>query len=156
MAATAAASYGHGRTVQRPKEAPMSTASLTDVDAVRAGFEAFGRGDVAAFAESFHPDATWNHRNPDRLGGVHDGIDAILEFITESGRLTAGTLRAMPETIMYDGAGHVAVVTRVSGSRPDGRMLDDRQVLVFTLEGGRIRAADQYVGDPPAVTAFWA
>ena len=104
----------------------------------------------------FHPDATWNHRNPDRLGGVHDGRDAILAFIEESGRLTAGTLRALPETVMADGEGHVAVVTGVSGSRPDGRAFDDRQVLVFTLDAERVRAVDQYIGDPDAVTAFWA
>jgi ketosteroid isomerase-like protein len=134
----------------------VSTASLTDVDVVRAGFEAFGRGDLAAFAERFHPDATWNHRNPDRLGGVHDGIEAILEFIEESGRLTAGTLRAEPQAIMADGRSHVAVVTRVSGSRPDGRTFDDRQVLVFAVRDERVHAVDQYVGDPPAVTAFWA
>ena len=57
---------------------------------------------------------------------------------------------------MADGAGHVAVLTRVSGTRPDGRAFDDRQILLFTIEDGRVRTVDQYVGDPPAVTAFWA
>jgi ketosteroid isomerase-like protein len=81
---------------------------------------------------------------------------AIVAFIEESGRLTAGTLRALPEIVMADGEGHVAVVTRVSGSRPDGRAFDDRQVLLFTLDAERVRAVDQYIGDPEAVTAFWA
>jgi hypothetical protein len=48
------------------------------------------------------------------------------------------------------------VLTRVSGTRPDGRAFDDAQVLVFAVEGDRVRSVDQYVGDPPAVTAFWA
>ena len=56
---------------------------------------------------------------------------------------------------MADGAGHVAVPTRVSASRPDGRTFDDAQVLLFRLEGDRVRSVDQYVGDPAAVTAFW-
>jgi hypothetical protein len=30
------------------------------------------------FAARFHPDATWNHRNDDRLGGVKEGVDAIV------------------------------------------------------------------------------
>ena len=50
----------------------------------------------------------------------------------------------------------MAVVTGVSGSRPDGRAFDDLQVLVFTLDAERVRAVDQYIGDPDAVTAFWA
>jgi ketosteroid isomerase-like protein len=134
----------------------MTTATPTSTDVVRAGFEAFGRGDLAAFAEQFEPDATWNHRNPDRLGGIHAGIDAIVAFLQESGRSTAGTLRAVPTAMMADGDGHVCVLTRVSGTRPDGRTFDDAQVLVFTVEGERVRSVDQYIGDPPAVTAFWA
>jgi ketosteroid isomerase-like protein len=127
-----------------------------DVAVVRSGFEAFAKGDLAAFAALFHPDATWNHRNDDRLGGVHDGIDAIVAFLVESGQLTAGTLRALPGAVMADGEGRVVVLTRVIATRPDGRSFDDAQMLLFVVEGGRVRSVDQYVGDPPIVTAFWA
>lgn len=132
------------------------TAIRSDVDAVRAGFEAFGRGDLAAFADLFLPDATWNHRNDDRLGGIHAGSDGIVAFVTESAQLTAGTLRAVPQAIMGDGAGRVAVHLRVSGARPDGRTFDDEQMFLFILEGDRVSSVDQFVGDPAAVTAFWA
>jgi ketosteroid isomerase-like protein len=128
----------------------------TDVEAVRAGFAAVAAGDLAAFAAGFHPDATWNHRNDDRLGGVKHGIDAILGFLAESMQLTAGTLRPVPEVFMPDGAAHVAVRTRITAARPDGRSFDDIQILLFTLEGGLVRSVDQFVGDPTAVTAFWA
>ena len=57
---------------------------------------------------------------------------------------------------MPDGAGHVAVLTRISATRPDERAFDDTQILLFTLEDGRVRSVDQFVGDPTAVTAFWA
>jgi ketosteroid isomerase-like protein len=137
----------------------MTTATATagsDIGVVRGGFEAFGKGDMAAFAAMFAPDATWNHRNPDRLGGIHQGREGIVAFIVESGRLTQGTLRAAPEAIMADGAGRVAVLTRVSGTRPDGRTFDDPQILLFAVDGDVVRSVDQYIGDPPGVTAFWA
>jgi ketosteroid isomerase-like protein len=135
----------------------MSTTATTttDADAVRAGFEAFAEGDLATFGALFHEDATWNHRNDDRLGGIHAGREAILGFVVESGHLTEGTLRAIPEALMGDGEGHVAVTVRVSGTRPDGRTFDDPQVLVFALEDGLVRNVDQYIGDHAAVTAFW-
>ena len=133
-----------------------STTTATDLDVVRAGFEAVAAGDLAGFAAMFHPDATWNHRNDDRLGGVKQGVDAIVGFLGESMELTAGTLRPVPEIFMPDGEGRVAVLTRISGTRPDGRSFDDEQILLFTLEEGRARAVDQFVGDPTAVTAFWA
>ena len=133
-----------------------TTAAASDIAVVRAGFESVAKHDMAAFAAMFAPGATWNHRNPDRLGGVHQGREAILEFIAESGRLTDGTLRAVPEGVMADGEGRVAVLTRVSGTRPDGRTLDDLQILLFAVDDDLVRGVDQYIGDPPAVTAFWA
>jgi hypothetical protein len=29
-------------------------------------------------------------------------------------------------------------------------------VMLFEVQGGKVSHADQYVGDPVAVTAFWA
>jgi ketosteroid isomerase-like protein len=135
----------------------MTTQTTTTPAAVvQAGFEAFGKGDLAGFGEQFHADATWNHRNPDDLGGIHRGRDSILAFIVESGSRTAGTLRAAPLAVLTGDEGRVAVLTRVSGTRPDGRTFEDTQILLFAVDGDRVRTVDQYVGDPPAVTAFWA
>ena len=133
-----------------------STASVTDVDVVRAVFGAFASGDLAALSDLLHPDATWHHHNEDRLGGIHRGADAIIAYLTESALLTVGTLQAEPQSVMTDGQGRVAVPVRLSASRPDGRTLDGPQVLLVTVQGGRVRAIEQFVGDPAAVAAFWA
>ena len=53
-------------------------------------------------------------------------------------------------------AGHVAVRVRLSARRPDGRTMDGPQVVLVTVEGGRVRAIEQFVGEPAAVAAFWA
>jgi uncharacterized protein len=133
-----------------------STATITDADAVRALFGAFARGDLAALTDLLHADATWHHRNDDRLGGIHHGAEAITAYLTESALLTAGTLHAEPQSVMADGQGRVAVPVRLRASRPDGRTMDGPQVVLVTVEGGRVRAIEQFVGDPAAVTAFWA
>jgi ketosteroid isomerase-like protein len=133
-----------------------TTAIDTDIALVRSGFEVLESGNLAGFADLFHPDATWNHRNDDHLGGIHHGSDGIIAFIAESMQLTAGTLRVPVETYLGDGAGRVCVLVHVPGSRPDGRTFDDPQVLVFRLDGDRVRSVDQYVGDGAAVQAFWA
>jgi ketosteroid isomerase-like protein len=138
-----------------PASTSLGTAAA-DIDIVRAGFAAVAGGDLPGFAAKFHPDAIWNHRNDDRLGGLHVGVDAIVAFLVESMTLTAGTLRPVPEIFMPDGAGRVAVLTRISGTRPDGRSFDDTQILLFVLEQGLVRTVDQFIGDPTAVTAFWA
>jgi ketosteroid isomerase-like protein len=136
----------------------MTTNVTTDAatEAVRAGFQAVADRDIAGFAAGFHPAATWDHRNPDRLGGVKSGVDAIVGFLGESMELTAGTLRPVPQLYMSDGAGHVAVLVNISGTRPDGRTFDDTQILYFVVADGLVTSVDQFVGDPDAVTAFWA
>ena len=133
-----------------------STAATTDVDVVRAFFGAFASGDLAALSDLLHANATWHHHNDDRHGGIHRGADAIVAYLTESALLTAGTLRAEPQSVMADGQGHVAVPVRLRASRPDGRTMDGPQVVLATVDGGRVRAIDQFVGDPAAVAAFWA
>jgi ketosteroid isomerase-like protein len=57
---------------------------------------------------------------------------------------------------MADGGGRVGVLVRVRATRPDGRSMDGPQIVLFTLDGGRVRSIDQFVGDPAAVAAFWA
>jgi ketosteroid isomerase-like protein len=96
------------------------------------------------------------HHNDDRLGGIHRGADTIIAYLTESTLLTAGTLHAEPQSVMADGQGHVAVLVRLSASRPDGPTMDGPQVVLVTVEGGRVRAIEQFVSDPAAVAAFWA
>ena len=133
-----------------------TTSADADVAVVRTLFEAFAHGDLGAFAGRLDPDATWHHRNDDRLGGIHRGRDGITAFLTESGQLTGGTLRALPEAMMADGEGRVAVLVRISGRRPDGRTFDVPQILLCAVDGDRVRSIDQFVGDPAAVAAFWA
>jgi ketosteroid isomerase-like protein len=133
-----------------------STGTTTDVDVVRALFGAFASGDLAGLSDLLHADATWHHHNDDRHGGIHRGADAVVAYLTESALVTAGTLHAEPQSVLADGQGQVAVPLRFSASRPDGRTIDDSQVVLVTVEEGRIRAIEQFVGDPAAVAAFWA
>jgi len=134
----------------------ISTATVTDTEVVRAFFQAVAGGDRAALGDLFHADATWRHRNDDRLSGIHNGSAAIMAYLAESAQLTAGTLRAVPQVLMADGEGHVSVLVRLSATRPDGRAMDGSQLVLFTVDGGRLRSVDQFVGDPAAVAAFWA
>jgi len=133
-----------------------TAATTTDVDVVRALFGAFATGDLAVLSDLLHADATWHHHNDDRHGGIHRGAEAVVAYLTESALVTAGTLRAEPQSVLADGQGHVAVPLRFSASRPDGRTLDVPQVVLVAVDGGRIRAIEQFVGDPAAVAAFWA
>jgi len=133
-----------------------ATSQTDDVAVVHAFFESVATGNIAALGDLLLPDATWNHRNDDRFGGVHRGRDAILAYLGQSAELTAGSLRAVPQAMMADGAGRVCVLVHLSATRRDGRSMNNPQITLFTVDGGRVRSIDQFVGDPRAVAAFWA
>lgn len=133
-----------------------AASTTTEVEHVMSRFKSFGEGDIATTLDGFAPDATWNHRNDDALGGIHAGREAIKEFFEQSGIRTQGTLRVVPTAVLTDGGENVAVLAVVSGTRPDGRTQEDPQVMHFVVRGGLVRTVDQYVGDPTAVAAFWA
>jgi ketosteroid isomerase-like protein len=133
----------------------IDSSSLTESEAtVLAGYDAFGRGDMEALERLFLPDCAWTHRNAGRLGGTKHGFAAVLAFFADSVQASAGTLRVEPRsTLGRDST--VAVFVHMSGTRPDGRVLDDDQVHVFHLDGDRTARVDQYIGDPAGVEAFW-
>ena len=79
-----------------------------------------------------------------------------MAYLARSAQLTGGTLRAVPQSFLADGQGRVCVLVQVSGTRPDGRSFDNPQLVLLTLDSGRVRSIDQFVGDPAAVAAFWA
>ncbi len=133
-----------------------STKADEDVTAVRSVFDAFAGRDLAALSTLFQQDAAWHHRSDGRLGGRHRGSDVIAAYLAEPAQLSEGTLRPVPRSFLADSAGRVCVLAQVSGARPGGRLIDDPQLVLFTVEDGRVRSVGQCIGDPAAVTAFWA
>lgn len=69
---------------------------------------------------------TWNHRNPDRLGGVKHEIDEFVAFLGESTTGTGGRLRAVPERLQ---SCQTAVGTRVH------RSVKDRSSVAMSASG---------------------
>jgi len=53
------------------------------------------------------------------------------------------------------GTGRVAVLARLSATRPD-RATDGPQLVLVTLTAAASAASTSSVGDPAAVAAFWA
>lgn len=125
-----------------------------NAELLRAGYAAFGRGDLMAVQELFAPDAIWHAKRLGQLGGDHRGWPAILTFFGRSMELTHGTFSVEPIEVLANETGGAAVVR--SQGRRGGGVLDDRQVHLFHLEGDKVTEVWQFVGDGAATEAFWA
>jgi ketosteroid isomerase-like protein len=133
----------------------MTTDTMADADTgvVRSVFAAFAAGDLAAIGDLFHPDPTWNHRNQDHPGRPAPGHRRDHRIPGESAQLTSGTLRPAPQSFLADGWPRPRPGQRPAPGWP---LVRHPQIALFTLDAGKVHSVDQFVGDPAAVTAFWA
>jgi uncharacterized protein len=125
-----------------------------NVAQVRKGYEAFGAGDMASLMDLFHPDAVWNVPAAGVITGNYRGRDAIFAFFAQTQQEANGTFRAVPVAFAATGD-QVFVQQQTSGER-NGRSLRSEAVLVFKLDGGRVREVREYFADPHAAEAFWS
>jgi ketosteroid isomerase-like protein len=126
-----------------------------DVALVRRGYEAFTTGDVATLAEIIAADATQYQPGNDPLSGDHNGIEEILGFYGGLAAETNGTFQVELENLYTDGLGRVVATHRATAER-QGRRLDTRASLIFTVSDGKARDIHGCQEDIDDWDAFWA
>jgi ketosteroid isomerase-like protein len=107
-----------------------------DVTLVKQGYDAFNRADLDTLTSLIAEDAVQHMVGNNLMSGDFKGRDATLGLYARIGELTNGTYRAQVEQTFTDGKGTVVVVHRQTAER-DGKRLDNRQALVFTIQTGR-------------------
>ena len=127
--------------------------SQQNLEVVRRGYEAFGRGDLDAMLKLYSPDAEWVTPGPPELplAGTRRGPAEIAQFF--------GLLNELIEvqsfevrTFVADGDHVVVLGFESSRFKPTGKVISFDWAHVFTLEDGRIvRFQDYY--DTAAVVA---
>jgi len=114
----------------------------------------FHRGDFEAMRHFYADDVVWHVGGKHVLSGAYRGVDALFAYFAEVRRLTRGSLRLNPESILASRA-HTAMFTRVTGRR-EGRVLDVKLVEILRSDAdGRWAEYWGTADDPEAVAAFW-
>jgi len=117
---------------------------------LRQGFEAFSRGDVAAFAALLADDIVFHFPGRGPLAGDHRGKDQVLATVAKQSELTGGTFRVELHDVLAND--EHAVALNVARAERGGKSWEDNAVLVFHIRDGKIsefwlHPGDQYAGD---------
>lgn len=96
---------------------------------VRTLIDEFSRGDLAAVATHFAPDAVWELPGRGVLAGEYKGPDAIIGFLARSFELSGGTLRLQVMDVL---AGQHGVDRRPGDAGADLRRHHDRDTVGST------------------------
>ncbi len=121
-----------------------------NVARVRDGYEAFGKGDLAALDDLLAEDVRWHIPGRSQLAGTYEGRSAVYEQLGRLMTVTEGSFRFELRALLADDEHAVAVVA-LSAHRGDASFA----VLnghVFRFDGERIvefweTSGDQYAQD---------
>jgi ketosteroid isomerase-like protein len=124
-----------------------------NVDVVRKGYEAFGRGDISGLLAQLDTDVEWRTPGPADLptAGQRRGHEAVQEFFqTLSGLVEVQ--RFEPKQFIAQGDTVIVIGDDTSRVKATGTTLESRFVHVFTVQNGKVVAFEEYL-DTAALVA---
>ncbi|MBT2568881.1 nuclear transport factor 2 family protein [Arthrobacter sp. ISL-85] len=125
-----------------------------DVALVRRGYEAFIAGDMDTLRDLFAEDALWHTGGTGGLSGDKKGRDAILAYFGELYSRSNGSLKVTLDDVA---SGDKYTIGIQSGhAERDGKTLDQRIVIVFTIAGGKVIEVLEAADDSAKASDFWS
>ena len=110
-----------------------------NAEVVRRGYEAFQKGDLAAFDDILADDCVWHVPGKSQVAGDKKGRQATVEYYGQLGQLTEGSIQVELHDVVANDE-HVVGLHRSSASR-GGKSYETTECIVFHVEGGRITEA---------------
>jgi uncharacterized protein len=110
-----------------------------NADLIRSGYEAFQRGDLAAFDNLLAEDCVWHVPGRGQLAGDKKGRQATVEFYAKLGMLSEGTIKVDLHDVVANDE-HVVGLHRASAQRA-GKSFQTTEAIVFHVRDGRVSEA---------------
>ena len=113
-------------------------------DLVRAGYEAFNRGDVEGALAVLHPDIVWHtYIVPGPGGGTYHGHDGVRELWSDARRIF-GDFRNVPEELFESGDRVVAFVTVEGVGHQSGAPVEARIAHLYDFREGKVSCVESF------------
>ena len=128
-----------------------------NLDVIRRGYEAFGRGDINTLLESFDEQITWVTPGPPELAtsGRRTGRHEVAQFFASVNELF-DIQRFEPKEFLAQGDRVVVVGSETARARSTGNVIDVDWVHVFTMRNGRVVAFQEFFDTAAVVAALSA
>ena len=124
-----------------------------NVDIVRRGYEAFGRGDLDTMLKLFDENIEWISPGPAELptAGTRRGRQQVAEFFNSVNEIFE-IQRFEPKAFIAEGDRVIVLGDDTSRIKATGKVLDSEWAHAFTLRDGLVIAFHEYI-DTAAVVA---
>jgi ketosteroid isomerase-like protein len=126
-----------------------------NVEVVRKGFEAFGKGDMDTLRnEVFSANTVWHAGGRNQLSGDYRG-DEVFQWFGKLFELSGGTFKVDLHDITSSDE-HVVALTSASAQREGKTLQDAKGAQVHHFEGGKISETWFHAEDPYTFDEFWS
>ena len=130
-------------------------AAHPNVDLIRRGFDAFNAADMAGLAELLDENASQHMAGANPVfSGDHQGRDNLFAMYGQLGEVSGGTFRADLEHVWANDDTAVALY-RATADR-DGKHLDMRNALLFSIVNGKVTKLVDIPDDVDKQDEFWS
>ena len=131
--------------------------SEDNLDVIRRGYEAFGRGDINTLLDSFDEQISWVTPGPRELktSGRRTGRQEVGEFFASVNELF-DIQRFEPKEFIAQGDRVVVVGSETARARSTGNVVDVDWVHVFTMRNGKVVAFQEFFDTAAVVAALSA
>ena len=120
---------------------------------MRRAYEDFERGDLDLLRTVMADEVTWHEPGRSPLAGDYKGPEAVLQFLAELRRRSAGTFRV--EVLDVISEPERVVVFQRETAEMNGRTLDAIAVLDFEVHHQKITEVTVYQADTYQFDEFW-
>ena len=124
-----------------------------NVDLIQESWEAFGRGDVDAAANSASDEAEIVVPETLPWGGTYIGPEGLRDLL-DALRASFDGLKTVPEKVLGADDEHVVVVVRASGRTKQGHAVENRAAWVYRLRNSQIVHAEQFIDTAKTLRAL--
>jgi ketosteroid isomerase-like protein len=128
--------------------------AATDAATIRAGYEAFGKGDIPAVAQLLADDIAWHIPGRSDLSGDYRGRDEVIAFFTQVAQRSEGSFRLEIHDLLASDEHVVAIVTEIA-HRGD-QVLNARTTHVWHVRDGQATEFWALAADGYALDEFWS
>jgi uncharacterized protein len=124
-------------------------------EALRRGYEAFGKGDIDTVMSLFTDDIKWHTpgRN-EKVAGDYSGKEEVGGFFGKLMQNTGGTFRVNLHDVLANDEHAVGLVT-LTGER-NGKTINAHDVHVWHVRDGKFSEFWSHIEDLYAFDEFWA
>jgi uncharacterized protein len=126
-----------------------------NVAIMQRAYDAFNSADVDTLTELFDESAVWHLPGRSSMADDYQSREATLAYFGQLGEKTGGTFRAELERLVGDDDDRVVGIQHSTADR-NGKHLDVRDCIVFTLKDGKITDGREHFEDLYAWDEFWS